>query len=393
MTHIAPDWLTAPATKAVMLALHDLSPHFVGGCVRDALIGREGGDIDIAVASPPQNVIALAETAGLGAHPTGLEHGVVTVTKDGAAFEVASLRRDVATDGRRAVVAFTTDMADDAARRDFTMNALYATAEGKVIDPLGTGITDLRAGLIRFIGSPVERIREDYLRILRYFRFHAVFDITVFEPAGLNACLAQAPGLAQISRERVGDEILKLLSARDPLPALIAMGPILRQVLPGAELPERLIEAEAQLGVAPDALRRLAALGAAPSVVAEHLRLSRKEQNYLSAFREAAGSDATLAFLSWRYGKDIARDCAVMRVAKGAAVPPDWTAEIARGQAAVLPITASDLIEAGIAPGPELGAILSRLEAEWATSDFTLDHEALLILVPVLADGAESSAP
>ncbi|MEM7544122.1 MAG: CCA tRNA nucleotidyltransferase [Pseudomonadota bacterium] len=378
MTRISPDWLNDPAVRAVIDALHPANPHFVGGCVRDALMDRQGGDIDIAVAVPPDQAMALAEAAGLGVHPTGVDHGVVTVSKDGHAFEIASLRRDMATDGRRAVVAFTTSMADDAARRDFTMNALYAAPDGKVIDPLGEGIDDALTPRIRFIGDASARIAEDYLRILRFFRFHAVFAINSFDPAALAACHQGVAGLSRISAERIGDEMLKLLAAPDPVPALTAMGEILKHVLPGAVLPEGLVDAERDLGVEPDALRRLAALAAVPDVAAVHLRLSRKAQKYLAAMAEALADDTAIAQAAWRWGDEVARDVAVLRAAAGRAAPLAWRAEIARGLAAIMPVQADDLMRRGMVPGPPLGAVLRRIEADWLASDFALDRAALL---------------
>ena len=179
-------------------------------------MGRPGGDIDICVTVPPEEAMALAEAAGLRALPTGLEHGVITLLAGGPPIECATLRRDVATDGHRAVIAFTDRIEEDASRRDFTMNALYADAEGRVLDPLGEGLGDLAARRIRFIGAPEPRIEEDYLRILRFFRFHAQFGVDAFDPAGLIACHAGAPGLSRVSRERIGAEMKSF--SRRPTP-------------------------------------------------------------------------------------------------------------------------------------------------------------------------------
>ncbi|MGB3406471.1 MAG: CCA tRNA nucleotidyltransferase, partial [Jannaschia sp.] len=236
---IEADWLTAAGTQAVMAMLSQAGHQAlgVGGCVRNALLRRPVADVDIATDALPRQVMDLARTAGFGAIPTGIDHGTVTVVVAGAPFEVTTFRRDVETDGRHAVVVFSRDVAEDAARRDFTMNALYARADGTVIDPL-EGLADLRAGVVRFIGDPVERITEDYLRILRFFRFTAWYGdpATGLQPEGLAACAEHADGLARISAERIGQEMCKLLGAADPAPAVAAMARagILARVLPGA---------------------------------------------------------------------------------------------------------------------------------------------------------------
>ncbi|MGB0506770.1 MAG: CCA tRNA nucleotidyltransferase, partial [Pikeienuella sp.] len=194
MTRIHPHWLTAAPTQKVIAALSTVDPLFVGGCVRDALMGREAHDIDIAVPVEPQHVMALLEKAGLRALPIGMEHGVVAALVDDQTIEVATLRRDVETDGRRAVVAFTDDIAEDAQRRDFTVNALYARPDGKVLDPNGRGVADLTAKRLRFIGDASTRIIEDYLRILRFYRFSAQFGRSDFDAEAQVACHALAEG-------------------------------------------------------------------------------------------------------------------------------------------------------------------------------------------------------
>nr|MDA3889890.1 CCA tRNA nucleotidyltransferase [Allgaiera sp.] len=211
-------WLTRPETRAVCAALTGAGHRalFVGGCVRNALLGVAVADIDIATDAAPETVTILAENAGLKAVPTGIDHGTITVVSGGIAHEVTTFRRDVETFGRHATVAFTADPAEDAARRDFTMNALYATPEGEVLDPLG-GLPDLQARRLRFVGDPASRIREDYLRILRFFRFHAWYGDQQegLDPEGIAACAENLDGLAGLSRERIGTEMRKLLSAPD----------------------------------------------------------------------------------------------------------------------------------------------------------------------------------
>ena len=376
MTRIAPDWLNATETRRVMTALATAKPLFVGGCVRDALMGRPTQDIDIAVVTPPAETMRLAEAAGLSAHPTGADHGVVTLVADGAPFEVATLRRDVATDGRRAVVAFTDDPAEDAARRDFTMNALYADPAGEVLDPLGGGLGDLTARHIRFIGEAEARISEDYLRILRFFRFHAQFRIERFDEAGLAACHALADGLSLISKERIGAEIMKLLAAPDPEPALGAMGPVLAASLPGAAAFSGLTAVEADMGLAARASRRLAALGG--DLPGDALRLSRTDAKLNASLLEAKDAALDAAALGYRYGADIAEDALALRALEGARPPTGWREEVAKGAAAIFPVTARDLIAAGEEQGPALGSRLKRLEEEWVASAFSLSRDALL---------------
>ena len=231
-------WLAAPETRAVIAALEAAggagSARFVGGCVRNALIGAPVDDIDIATVLTPEAVVAAVTAAGLKAHPTGLAHGTVTVVSRGVPHEVTTLRRDVSTDGRNATVAFTTDWAEDAGRRDFRLNALYADADGEIFDPTGQGVEDALSGRIVFVGDPEIRIREDYLRILRFFRFHAWYGRGPADAQGLKACAELKDGMTRLSAERVSKELLKLLAAPDPAPAvrLMAETGVLDRVLP-----------------------------------------------------------------------------------------------------------------------------------------------------------------
>ena len=369
MTRIAPDWLDWPETQAVIAALAPAEPRFVGGCVRDALIGRPGGDIDIAVRTPPAETMRLAGAAGIKAIPTGADHGVVTLVVDGRPFECATLRRDVETDGRRAVVAYAERVEEDAMRRDFTINALYAAPNGEVIDPTGEGLTDLAAMRLRFIGAPEARIAEDHLRILRYFRFHAQFGLKDFDPDALMACRAAATTLTQISAERITTELLKLLAASDPRATLAAMEETLAIVLPGAAPLGPLLEREAEMGLAPDPIRRLAATGAP----ADHLRLSKAQFAKLHSIRQAAASP--LAEAAYRYGTDAARSSLAMAESP---LPSDWRSTVAEAAQAEFPVKAADLIAAGVKPGPEIGAKLKVLEARWIAASFTLTKSELL---------------
>lgn len=378
-------FVAAPASRAVMEALGQA--WFVGGCVRNALIGRAVADIDIATPLVPDEVMRRLRAVGLRAVPTGLAHGTVTAVIDHRPIEVTTFRADVETYGRHAEVAFTTDMAVDAARRDFTMNALYADASGTVVDPLG-GLPDLRAGRVRFIGRPEDRIREDYLRILRFFRFHAWYGADHgaggadgIDREGLAACAALADGVDRLARERVGWEFRKLLAAPDPAPATCAMASasVLSRCLPGANAAALapLVHAEAAAGAAPDWQSRLAALGG--EEFGPRLRLSRAEEAAQARIREALAEDAPPAALAFRHGPQAARAAALIRAAAtGTAPPARLEPEIARGAAATFPLAAADLMAAGMQPGPALGAALARVEAAWIASDFALDKEALL---------------
>ncbi|MEE2979967.1 MAG: CCA tRNA nucleotidyltransferase, partial [Pseudomonadota bacterium] len=276
-----PPWMTAPETRSVLDALgaEGAVVRLVGGAVRDAVIGRPHGgtDIDIATPDTPETVIRLLEAAGLRAVPTGLKHGTVTAVAGRQPFEITTLRRDLETDGRHATVAFTDDWAADAARRDFTMNALYCDPGGTLYDPVG-GIADIKAGRVRFIGDGRTRIDEDALRILRFFRFHAHYGATTADGDALDACRAKAAAVAALSGERIGPEMLKLLAAANPIEALTLMieSGVMAHLLPGvgdAGPLSALCQAEAG---EPDALRRLALLlrpGGGATAAAQRLRL------------------------------------------------------------------------------------------------------------------------
>lgn len=382
------DWLADPATRAVFAALTGAghAAYAVGGCVRNTLLGRAVSDVDIATDAHPDATVAAAEAAGLKAVPTGAAHGTITVVADRRGFEVTTFRHDVDTDGRHAVVRFSDRLEDDAARRDFTMNALYARPDGAVLDPVA-GLADLRAGRLRFIGDPDARIAEDYLRILRFFRFHAWYA----DPAGgvdadaLAACAAGANGLARVSAERIGHEMLRLLAAPDPAPAVAAMAQagVLGRVLPGADaraLPVLVAQegdhgAPMETGAAPDPIRRLAVLGGADAAAA--LRLSRAEAKRLATLRDGIEGLAGPAELAFRNGADTARDIVLARAAlTGTAPPSALEAALAQGAAAVFPIKAADLMRTH--RGAALGAEMRRLERLWIDSGFALDRAALL---------------
>lgn len=381
---LAAPWLDDPATATVMdlLTRGGHGAWFVGGCVRNALLGLDVADIDIATDLRPDDVMALAQDAGVKVVPTGIDHGTVTLIADHRPFEVTTLRRDVATDGRRATIAFTDLVEDDAARRDFTMNALYAKADGTVLDPTGEGLADLAARRLRFIGNPHDRITEDYLRILRFFRFHAWYadPNAGMNAEGLAACAALADGLGQLSRERVGAEIKKLLSAPNPAAAVAAMAQtgILARTLPGAmaRMLPILISFE---DAPPDPIRRLAALG--PVEVAAGLRLSKADIARLTILRDGMSSTTSPDALAYLHGADIAWDIAVLRASQfETQVDPTVRALIARGASAVFPIKPADLMPR--LSGAALGQALRTLEARWIASSFTLSRAELLSRLP-----------
>ncbi|MCG7520437.1 CCA tRNA nucleotidyltransferase [Ruegeria sp. Ofav3-42] len=382
MMKIEEDWVAEPATQRVCAALTDAGSQalFVGGCVRNALLGAPVSDIDIATDARPEKVVELANGAGLKAIPTGIDHGTITVVSQGIPHEITTFRRDIETDGRRAVVAFSDKVEEDAARRDFTMNAIYARPDGTILDPLN-GLPDLKARRVRFIGTAANRIREDYLRSLRYFRFHAWYGDAEagFDPDALAAMASNLDGLTGLSRERVGAELLKLLGAPDPAPSVAAMRSVgvLAQLLPGAD--DRslapLVALEQQAGAEPDAVRRLAAI--ATPEIAKTLRLSRAQLQRLTRMRDEASGSASIAELGFRYGREGGLHETLLRCAF---LEQPWTEvmrdDLSAGAAATFPISAADLIPEFT--GPALGRKLAELESKWIASGFTLSREDLL---------------
>lgn len=353
--------------------------YVVGGPVRNALLGVAVSDLDVATDAKPERVMALAEAAGLKAVPTGIAHGTVTVVISGIGVEVTTFRRDVATDGRRAVVAFSDTIEDDARRRDFTMNALYADASGIVLDPLG-GLPDLRARRVRFIDDASQRIREDYLRILRFFRFFAWYgDQTEgLDPDGLAACAALADGIDTLSKERVGAEMLKLLGALDPVQAVAAMvqSGVLMRVLPGASagMLAVLVHLEAEHDIAPDPLRRLAALDGVETEM--YFKLSKKQIIGLHIMRSEMESTRLPHHLGYLYGAERARDIILLRAAAfEQPVRQDDLSKAALGASAKFPLRAADLPHL---KGPALGKALKSAEGAWIASQFTLSKDALI---------------
>lgn len=377
---IAGAWLDAKGTQDVMGALGSAGQQalFVGGCVRNALIGAPVADVDIATNAHPDAVTKISTKAGFRVVPTGVDHGTVTVIAGGISHEVTTFRRDVQTDGRHAVVAYADTIAEDAARRDFTMNALYAQADGTVIDPLG-GLPDLIARRVKFVGDPALRIAEDYLRILRFFRFYAVYGDAAqgIDAEGLAACAANSPKIAALSKERLGAEMRKLLVANDPAPALAAMeqSGVLAQVLPGATARAMPLLVHLENGAVASWLCRLAVMGGRDA--ARQLRLSRAEAASLKVILDELGSLSAPDALGWRHGAELATDILLARAASfESLLPVGWCADAKRGAAAVFPVTAADLMPA--LQGAALGSRLTALQDRWLESGLSLTRDQLL---------------
>lgn len=372
---IAAEWLDHAEMQTLCKALTGagFQALFVGGCVRNAILGVSVADIDLATDARPDAVVRVAQGLGFRVVPTGIDHGTVTVLAGDRAVEVTTFRRDVSTDGRRATVAFADDVVEDARRRDLTMNALYARADGTVVDPLG-GLPDILARRVRFVGDAGARIAEDYLRILRFFRFHAWYADAALgmDAEGLAACAAGVDGLDHLSRERVTDELRKLLGAVDPAPVLAAMqsSGVLGRVLPGADARFAAVLVHVER-VPARWQRRLAVLGGDCS----GLRLSNAEARDVQAVVDGVGSMQTIAAIAWLHGADVAGDVALARAAMFGVTPaPDWQAQVARGVLAKFPVASGDL-----APleGPELGRKLKELQVKWLHSDLMLSKDDL----------------
>lgn len=390
-----PPWLTSAATRAVFAALEAAGgpdcARFVGGSVRNALLGQAVDDIDIATTLEPEAAFAAIRKAGLKAVPTGLAHGTVTAVSGHKPYEITTLRRDVTTDGRNATVAFTDDWSEDAARRDFRLNALYADLTGRIYDPTGAGVEDALAGRVIFVGDPVTRIREDYLRILRFFRFYAWYGRDVPDGAAMAACAAEADGLARLSAERVSKELMKMLTAPDPRRAVAAMDEtgVLARILPEAEAgavfrrlcdltPDPVLRLAGLVPADPDGLRSLSV----------RLRLSNSVRDRLVAAAVAAVavqpdmSDRAARAAVYRLGGQAVRDALMRRLAGGGGSPADverLEALISGWTVPALPVGGRDLARLGVAPGPETGRLLKAFEAGWIADDFPAGgHEARL---------------
>jgi poly(A) polymerase len=382
----------------------------VGGAVRNELLHLAVDEIDVATTAVPEEIKRRAEGAGWKAVPTGIEHGTITVVVDGKPFEVTTLRQDVETYGRKAKVVFGRDWKTDAERRDFTINALSAAADGMVYDYVG-GVADIAARHVRFIGEPQQRIAEDYLRILRFFRFHAWYGAGAPDAAGLHACIVARAGLDLLSRERVRTELLKLMLAPYAAPTLAVMAEagLLGAVLGGVPLLasfENTVKAESAMGAQADAVRRLGALGVIVKEdaerLAERLRLSNAEAERLAALNfwwrvSPAGGDQAAHALLYQLGPQSFLDRVLLAWSRSdagaadkawrelASLPHNWTAPM-------FPLKAADFIRRGIAPGPALGVALRAAEQAWIAADFPDDRDAIEAIADnAVRDGAAAN--
>jgi poly(A) polymerase len=401
-------WLKARETQALIAALDAARPNgsrFVGGCVRNTLMGREVDDIDIATRLTPDQVTDVCTKAGFAAHPTGIEHGTVTVVVKGMPFEVTTLRRDVSTDGRRATVAFTESWEEDAQRRDFRINALYADAQGAIHDPTGGGLDDARAGRVIFIGDAHQRIKEDYLRILRFFRFNAWYAKTPIDPQGLHACADLVDGLDQLSVERIWKEVKKLLAAPDPRAAWEGMSAIevRARALPEMQNEKRLdalIALEADLMLPVDAMTRVAAAltdQESARALARRLKLSNEERERLVA---ALGEEVKItSYMSlremrraiYRIGNEPFRDRVMLAWANaGGGKAQHWRALLAHGQMWTppkLPLSGDEVMAAGVPAGPKVGQVLREVEDWWIDADFPDDKLSVIERLKAVVQG------
>ena len=385
-------WQTGAGMRKLLSALDadDGETRYVGGCVRDALLGCAVSDIDLATRLAPEEVMARLGKARIKAVPTGLAHGTVTAILNGTPIEITTLRRDVSTDGRHATVAFTGDWEEDAARRDFTINALSADPVSRQVFDYFGGTADLEQGRVRFIGDALQRIAEDHLRILRFFRFHARFGRGEPDPDAIAACAARANDLMALSRERIADELIKLLALPHPEAAVTSMfeRAIFRAVLPeidaeGVARLRRLTALEEQLGMPPDPLRRLTALLPADpriaAAIAARLRLSKKAARRLTISADRAApipKDSRL--LAYGIGKESAEDRLLLggateTLAAQLQALESWTKP-------QLPVTGGDLIAMGLTQGPDVSKALRTIEKIWSETGFSTDREAVRAL-------------
>lgn len=376
---------------------------FVGGCVRNILMNRMVEDIDIATIWQPQEVIQKLDAAGIKTVPTGIEHGTITAVINGKAFEITTLRRDVSTDGRRAVVAFTMDWKEDARRRDFTLNTLLADEKGNIFDPTGMGLSDLQAGRIIFVGNPDQRIAEDYLRILRFFRFHATYGLGPPDPAGLAACAAAAGKIPSLSRERITQEFFKILMLENPTDIL--------QIMLENQILKDIFHADYD----PAALNRLCLLQKKykePDVIARTVALSGFKTSHISILnrffvfsREQSkilGSLLTIVpglktidepamkALIYRYGRKVAIQSVLLFYAGENISPDAFFSQAKDWEAPVLPVTGDDVMKAGVPAGPKVGSILSALENWWIESNFSQERDACMKKITELTAGGKT---
>lgn len=400
------DWINTPGPARIVTALNAVGEvRFVGGCVRDSLLGLPPGkagrtDIDLATTLEPPAMMAALDAAGISFVPTGIDHGTVTAIIDHIPYEITSLRADVSTDGRRATVAFTTDWAQDAARRDFTLNALYLDAQGKIYD-FADGQADLKAGRVRFIGDPVDRIREDYLRILRFLRFSARFSADL-DPDGWAACQSHQAGLGQLSKERIWQEVAKTFAApRAPL-AFHRAAPagVLAAICPASSDPALFARVHRASGGAVSAPLGVASLwpGADRAALQTAFKPSKAILDQAGWVGEAAATvrnGADIRAVLYHHGRAVSADAVWLAAGLAATENGQGGQDFARlAQAAqaedipVLPLKGADLVARGISPGPEIGRIMKKFEGAWIAAGFPADAPTLERLINAALDDA-----
>lgn len=386
-----PEWMKTKEAKAVMAALgrgcDDPAALFVGGCVRNTLLSLPEGDIDIATILPPDDVTEKLEEGGIKVIPTGIDHGTVTAVIDGVSFEITTLRRDVETDGRRAVVAYTQDWVEDAQRRDFTINTLLADGAGRIYDPTGQGLADLGAGRIVFVGDPAQRIAEDYLRILRFFRFYGYYGRGVPDAAALAACRAAAARMGTLSRERITQEFFKILALGSPAPVLDLMfGHDVLASLPHPEYASGVLQKLCMLQEkegAPDIIARLFVLAGFHAnhqeVLERFLILSNRQKKEWAALGALVEKKDLMTAMGARAaafynGADIVRQAVLLRAAAQDQDADAALAALAHWKAPKFPISGHDVQALGVKPGPALGQALAAVQAWWVEHDFAPDR-------------------
>lgn len=391
------NWMTAPETAAVMGALNKGGAGqalFVGGCVRNMLLGEEVGDIDIATVHTPQDVEAMLTAAGIKVVPTGIDHGTVTAVSGGKPFEITTLRKDVETDGRRAVVAFTDKWEEDAQRRDFTMNTLLADAQGNIYDPTGQGLRDLEARCVVFVGDPAQRIAEDYLRILRFFRFHAFYGRGAPDGAALKACRAAADKISTLSKERITQEFFKILSCDDPAGVLALM--FENGVLKAFCFPEyrsdflrhvARFQKDYRLSLVPARLYILAGMRQENlGTMAELLLIPKLFKKDIEAISKVLAlppldNDHAVRVAVYKCGRTAAAQALMIALAQDKVVnnyAPKALKIIQEWEIPDFPVSGDDLQKAGIKPGPAMGKKLHEIEEWWIGRDFIPDREECL---------------
>ncbi len=385
MKTIRAKWLRDPRLQKLfaIIAAGGGEARVAGGAVRNALMGVPVGDIDIATPLSPQKITEIFSAEGHGVHPTGIDHGTVTVVIDHTPFEVTTLRRDVTTDGRRAVVAFTDDWAADAKRRDFTINSLYCDANGKIND-YTNGYADLLRNRIAFVGSPAARIKEDYLRILRFFRFLAQFEKLKPDAASLRACIRLKKGLQTLSAERIAQEMMKLLVGPKSVSTLKLMAThnVLKNIIPHTD------EFRTLARLPPDALLRAFVLARKPELLQQAWRLSNGQAKRIAALQEAPALSPKLRDneqkrILYDMGAHVWTDAVYLNRAKSRSPLNDktWARLLSlpdRWPIPTFPVSGRDLQDKGFVSGPDLGLELKRLEERWVASDFKPTRDELL---------------